>query len=88
MPDAKKAKSNKTVSRTTRPPSLGEGTSARPSHSLGLEASMMASASVARKILGEEVLFTNREKVEKFGLDQVVTKFLSCICQVSTYFHS
>ena len=86
--DAKKAKSNKTVSGTTRLPALEEGTLARPSHPLGLGPSMMASASVAKKILAGVVLFADRENVERFGLDQVVTKFLHCIGQVSTYFHS
>ena len=48
----------------------------------------MASASVAEKILARVVLSADREKVEKLGLDQVVTKFLHCIGQVLTYFHS
>ena len=88
LPNSKKAKSNKTTSGTTRPPALGEGTSARPSHPLGPRASVMTSASMAEKILAGVVLSTDREKLKKIGLDLVVTKFLHCIGQVSTYFHS
>ena len=88
MPNAKKAKSDKTASRATHPLAPREGTSTRPSHPLGPGASMMASASVAEKILAGVVLFVDRERIEKLGLDQVVTKFLHCIGQVSAYFHS
>ena len=88
LPDAKKAKSNKTVSGTTRPPASKEGTSARQGHPLAPEASVMASASMAKKIQAGVVLSTDRKKVEKLGLDQVVTKFLHCIVQIFTYFHS
>ena len=75
LPDAKKAKSNKMAGRTTCSLTPEEGTSARPSHPLGPKASVMASYSMAEKILARMVLSVNRERVEKLGLDQVVTKF-------------
>ena len=67
--DAKKAKFNKTMSKITRPPALKKGTSAKPRHPLGPEASMMAGAYVDEKILARVVLSVDREKVEKLGLD-------------------
>ena len=88
LPDTKTAKSNKTASGTARLPAPEKGTSAKPSHPLGPEASVMMSASMAEKILAGVVLSADREKVEKLGLDQVVTKFLHCIGQVSTCFIS
>ena len=78
-PDAKKAKSNKMASGTTRPPAPGESTSTKPSHPLGPEALVMASAFVAEKILVGVMLSADKEKVEKLDLYQVVTKFLHCI---------
>ena len=79
LPDAKKAKFNKTERGTTRPLAPGEGTSTKPSHPLGPGGSVMASASVAEKISIKVVFFADKERVRKLGLDQVVTKFLHCI---------
>ncbi|GFY84547.1 hypothetical protein Acr_03g0013210 [Actinidia rufa] len=54
LPEAKKAKSFRSASRgTMRPVAPGEGTSKKPGEVLEAEASVMASASMAEKILAE-----------------------------------
>ncbi|PSS12159.1 Chromosome partition protein like [Actinidia chinensis var. chinensis] len=78
-PVAKKAKSSATSSapatkgaRPTMAPR--EGTSANPNTTLGPIASMLGNPSLAEKILAEVILPTNKEKVDKLSLNQVVTK--------------
>ena len=80
-PEVLKTKPSRLASK--RLVALEEGTSARPSDALGSGASMMVSASVVEKILVGVILPINKEKVEKFSLDQVATKFLHIIGQVS-----
>ena len=48
---------------------------------------MMASASVAEKILTGVILITDKGKVDKLFLDQVVAKFLHILSQVFVHFH-
>ena len=48
----------------------------------------MASASVAEKMLIGVILPTDKEKVDKLSLDQVVTKFLHILGQVFFSFFS
>ena len=43
----------------------------------------MVSASVAEKILAWVILFADKEKVEKLYLDQVTTKFIHIVFQIS-----
>ena len=43
----------------------------------------MVSASVAKKILAGVILLVDKEKLEKLFLDQVATKFLNIVGQVS-----
>ncbi|GFY85673.1 hypothetical protein Acr_04g0004110 [Actinidia rufa] len=80
LPEAKKTKTGSGVhAAPTRPPVVpGEGGSARRTlgEALGPQASMMASAAMAEKILVGVILPADKEKVEKLTFDQVVTKFL------------
>ena len=86
--EAKKAKSSKAASRgTMQPVALGEGTLARPDNVLGSEASVLVGASMAEKILVGVILPAEKEKADKPYLDQVVTKFLHILKQVSIHFH-
>ena len=88
QPEAKKSKPNRMASRGTTPSVVpGEGTSKKPGKVLGTGASVMASPSVTEKILSKVILPTNKEKVDKLSLDQVVTKFFHIVGRVSIHFH-
>ena len=79
-PEAKKAKSNRIASRgTMRPIVPGESTSARPWDVLGSGASILVSDYVAEKIQARLILPSDKEKVDKLSLDQVITKFLHIV---------
>ncbi|GFS35816.1 hypothetical protein Acr_00g0042280 [Actinidia rufa] len=84
LPMAKKAKSSATsmvlATKGARPAvAPWEGTSANPSNALGPGASMLRSPSIAEKILSEVILPIDKVKVDKFSLDQVVTKFFHIV---------
>ncbi|GFY82287.1 hypothetical protein Acr_02g0005270 [Actinidia rufa] len=69
---------------SARPPVIsGAGSSARQvlSEALGPQASVMASAATAEKILARVVLPVDKEKVDRLTFDQVVTKFLHVVGQ-------
>ncbi|GFY88246.1 hypothetical protein Acr_06g0001860 [Actinidia rufa] len=69
---------------SARPPVTSEaGSSARQvlSEALGPQASVMASAATAEKILAGVVLPADKEKVDRLTFDQVVTKFLHVVGQ-------
>ncbi|GFZ21395.1 hypothetical protein Acr_29g0005570 [Actinidia rufa] len=52
---------------------------------LGPQASVMASAATAEKILAGVILPANKEKVDRLTFDQVVTKFLHVVGQVFVF---
>ncbi|XP_057495641.1 uncharacterized protein LOC130780636 [Actinidia eriantha] len=67
-----------------RPPiASGEGSSVKRTvgEALGPQASVMASAATAEKILAGVILPADKEKVERLTFDQVVTKFLHAVGQ-------
>ncbi|GFY81236.1 hypothetical protein Acr_01g0010450 [Actinidia rufa] len=67
-----------------RPPiASGEGSSVKRTlgESLGPQASVMASAAIAEKILAGVILPADKEKVDRLTFDQVVTKFLHVLGQ-------
>ncbi|GFS33856.1 hypothetical protein Acr_00g0030890 [Actinidia rufa] len=61
----------------------GEGSSVKRTlgETLGPQASVMASASTAEKILAGVILPADKEKVDRLTFDQVVTKFLHVLAQ-------
>ncbi|GFZ15849.1 hypothetical protein Acr_25g0002580 [Actinidia rufa] len=83
--ESKKAKINTGASEAhARPPiASGEGSSVRRTlgEALGPQASVMASAATAEKILAGVILPADKEKVDKLTFDQVVTKFLHVLGQ-------
>ena len=80
LPEAKKMKPNKLASRERpQPVALGEGTSTKPSDVLRPTTSMLGSPSVAKKILTAVILRTNKEKVDKLSLDEIVIKFFHIV---------
>ncbi|GFS37359.1 hypothetical protein Acr_00g0051510 [Actinidia rufa] len=89
-PESKKAKTDAGASEApARPPiASGEGSSIRRTlgEALGPQASVMASAATAEKILAGVILPTDKEKVDRLTFDQVVTKFIHAIGQASTCF--
>ncbi|GFY93632.1 hypothetical protein Acr_09g0000780 [Actinidia rufa] len=84
-PEPKKARIDIGASgASARPPVIsGAGSSARQvlSEALGPQASVMASAATAEKILAGVVLPADKEKVDRLTFDQVVTKFLHVVGQ-------
>ncbi|GFY81123.1 hypothetical protein Acr_01g0009320 [Actinidia rufa] len=80
LPEVKKTKIGSGVHEVpTRPPAIaGEGSSVRRTlrEAMGPQASVMASAATAEKILAGVILPADKEKVGKLTFDQVVTKFL------------
>ncbi|GFS36141.1 hypothetical protein Acr_00g0044340 [Actinidia rufa] len=83
--ESKKAKINTGASEApARPPiASGEGSSVKRTlgKTLGPQASVMASAATAEKILAGVILPANKEKVDRLTFDQVVTKFLHVLGQ-------
>ena len=84
-PEVIKTKPKRVASR--RPVVPREGTSVRPGDALGSRASVMASASVVEKILAGVILLADKKKVKKLFLNQVATKVLHIVGQVSFSFH-
>ncbi|GFY92949.1 hypothetical protein Acr_08g0013450 [Actinidia rufa] len=88
-PEPKKARIDTGASgASARPPvTSGAGSSARQvlSEALGPQASVMASAATAEKILARVVLSADKEKVDRLTFDQVVTKFLHVVGQVFVF---
>ncbi|GFY86563.1 hypothetical protein Acr_05g0002020 [Actinidia rufa] len=88
-PEPKKARIDIGASgASARPPVIsGAGSSARQvlSEALGPQASVMASAATAEKILAGVVLPADKEKVDRLTFDQVVTKFLHVVGQVFSF---
>ena len=89
LPEAKKAKIDTGASGApARPPiASGEGSSVRRTlgEALGPQASVMASAATAEKILAGVILPADKEKVDRLTFDQVVTKFLHVLGQVFVF---
>ncbi|GFY81587.1 hypothetical protein Acr_01g0013960 [Actinidia rufa] len=85
LQESKKAKIDIGASEApARPPiASGGGSSVRRTlgGSLGPQASVMASAATAEKILARVILPTDKEKVDRLTFDQVVTKFLHVLGQ-------
>ncbi|GFZ10826.1 hypothetical protein Acr_22g0002240 [Actinidia rufa] len=78
----KVAKSNDTVSkRANSVLKPREGISVNLGTVLGLQASILGSLSLAEKIIGRVILPSDKEKVDKLTLDQVVTRFFHAIGQ-------
>ncbi|GFZ19277.1 hypothetical protein Acr_27g0010160 [Actinidia rufa] len=84
-PESKKAKIDTGASEApARPPiASGESSSVRRTlgEALGPQASVMASAATAEKILAGVILPADKEKVDRLTFDQVVTKFLHVLGQ-------
>ncbi|GFZ19506.1 hypothetical protein Acr_28g0002110 [Actinidia rufa] len=84
-PESKKAKTDTGASGApARPPNASaEGSSIRRTlgKALGPQASVMASAVTAEKILAGVILPADKEKVDKLTFDQVVTKFIHALGQ-------
>ncbi|GFY96748.1 hypothetical protein Acr_11g0010540 [Actinidia rufa] len=85
LPEPKKARIDTGASGApARPPvASGAGSSARQilGEALGPQASVMASAATAEKILAGVILPADKEKVDRLTFDQVVTKFLHVVGQ-------
>ena len=80
LEDKKKATLTPVVKkRETSVTAQGEGTSAIPIAALEPRASILRSPSVVEKILGGVIPPTDKEKMEKPTLDQVVTKFFHIV---------
>ncbi|GFZ00653.1 hypothetical protein Acr_14g0002880 [Actinidia rufa] len=84
-PEPKKARIDTGASgASARPPvASGAGSSARQvlGEALGPQASVMASAATAEKILAGVILPADKEKVDRLTFDQVVIKFLHVVGQ-------
>ncbi|GFY91512.1 hypothetical protein Acr_07g0017080 [Actinidia rufa] len=84
-PEPKKARTDTGVSGAPAKPPVasGAGSSAHRTlgEALGPQASVMASAATAEKILAGVILPADKEKVDKLTFDQVVTKFIHAIGQ-------
>ncbi|GFS36965.1 hypothetical protein Acr_00g0048950 [Actinidia rufa] len=84
-PESKKAKTDTGASEAPArlPIASGEGSSIRRTlgEALGPQASVMASAATAEKILAGVILPADKEKVDKLTFDQVVTKFIHALGQ-------
>ncbi|GFZ21535.1 hypothetical protein Acr_29g0006970 [Actinidia rufa] len=85
LPEAKKIKAGSVAHAAPTRLSVipGKGSLARlvPSEALGPQASVMASAFKAEKIMVGVILPADKEKVEKLTFDQVVTKFFHVLGQ-------
>ncbi|XP_057509130.1 uncharacterized protein LOC130791815 [Actinidia eriantha] len=85
VPEPKKAKIDTGASEApVRPPiASGEGSSVKRTlgEALGPQASVMASAATAEKILAGVILPADKEKVDRLTFDQVVTKFRHVVGQ-------
>ncbi|GFS43721.1 hypothetical protein Acr_00g0086530 [Actinidia rufa] len=82
-PPTKRTKSNKGVSNAIMR-TLAPGTSSPlPGDNLGFGASMMLSAPVARKILNGIILPVDKEKLEQFTSDNLVTKSFHALGQAA-----
>ncbi|GFZ19529.1 hypothetical protein Acr_28g0002340 [Actinidia rufa] len=85
LPELKKARIDTGASGAPARPTvaLGAGSSARQilGKALGPQASVMASAATAEKILAGVILPADKEKVDRLTFDQVVTKFLHVVGQ-------
>ncbi|GFY87971.1 hypothetical protein Acr_05g0016100 [Actinidia rufa] len=85
LPESKKAKIDTGASEApARPPIASrEGSSVKRTlgETLGPQASVMASAATAEKILAGVILPADKEKVDRLTFDQVVTKFLHVLGQ-------
>ncbi|GFZ06624.1 hypothetical protein Acr_18g0007940 [Actinidia rufa] len=84
-PEPKKARIDTGASRAPAKPPVasGAGSSAQRTlgKALGPQASVMASAATAEKILAGVILPADKEKVDKLTFDQVVTKFIHTLGQ-------
>ncbi|GFY81130.1 hypothetical protein Acr_01g0009390 [Actinidia rufa] len=84
-PEPKKARIDTGASRAPAKPPVasGAGSSAQRTlgEALGPQASVMASAATAEKILAGVILPADKEKVDKLTFDQVVTKFIHALGQ-------
>ncbi|GFZ16011.1 hypothetical protein Acr_25g0004200 [Actinidia rufa] len=84
-PEPKKARIDTGASRAPAKPPVasGAGSSAQRTlgEALGPQASVMASAATAKKILAGVILPADKEKVDKLTFDQVVTKFIHALGQ-------
>ncbi|GFZ12349.1 hypothetical protein Acr_23g0007340 [Actinidia rufa] len=84
-PELKKARIDTGASGAPARPAVasGAGSSARQilGEALGPQASVMASAATAEKILAGVILPADKEKVDRLIFDQVVTKFLHVVGQ-------
>ncbi|GFY86849.1 hypothetical protein Acr_05g0004880 [Actinidia rufa] len=81
-PEPKKARIDTGASRAPAKPPVASGAGGSVQRTLGEalgpQASVMASAATAEKILAGVILPADKEKVDKLTFDQVVTKFSSC----------
>ncbi|GFS39347.1 hypothetical protein Acr_00g0062440 [Actinidia rufa] len=68
-------------SETTSKKAFGRWVQGKAGEALGPQASVMASAATAEKILAGVILPTDKEKVDKLTFDQVVTKFIHALGQ-------
>ena len=82
----KRTKSNKGASNVVRRPLVPGDPSTSLGDSLGPRVSMMSSAPVAQKILSRVILPADKEKVDQFSMDQLVTKPFHALGQVLCYF--
>ncbi|GFS42513.1 hypothetical protein Acr_00g0080240 [Actinidia rufa] len=84
-PEPKKARIDTRAPRAPAKPPVasGAGSSAQRTlgEALGPQASVMASAATAEKILAGVILPADKEKVDKLTFDQVVTKFIHALGQ-------
>ncbi|GFZ05116.1 hypothetical protein Acr_17g0006880 [Actinidia rufa] len=83
--EPKKARIDTGASRAPAKPPVASGagssTQRTPGEALGPQASVMASAATAEKILAGVILPADKEKVDKLTFDQVVTKFIHALGQ-------
>ncbi|PSS08070.1 hypothetical protein CEY00_Acc18432 [Actinidia chinensis var. chinensis] len=80
-PPPKRTKFNKGASNAVVRTSTPGTSSPSPGDNLGPGASMMSSAPVARKTLNEVILPANKEKVDQFTTDELVTKSFHALGQ-------
>ncbi|GFZ20333.1 hypothetical protein Acr_28g0010380 [Actinidia rufa] len=85
LPEAKKARIDTGASRAPAKPLVASGAGSLAhrtlGEALGPQASVMASAATAEKILAGVILPADKEKVDKLTFDQVVTKFIHALGQ-------
>ena len=83
-PKVNKIKPSKVASKQPIVPK--EGTLASPGDALGSRASLMASSSVAEKILARVIFPADKERVEKSSLDQVAKTLTNWRCDIYIYY--